>query len=89
MKTRRKPIALEFVVEPRVERIHVDRQPPFAPEVVPDVLVSRPHMAAVHAELRGQRADETLGVGAVRAVGMLLVGEERRVVQTGSPSARQ
>ena len=75
------PIALELVVQPRVERIDVDRQPALAPEVVPDVLVAGLHVdISATPSCCGQRAQEALGVVGPGAVGMRLVGEERRVV---------
>ena len=82
-------IALQFVVEARVEGIDVHRQLPFAPEVVPDVFVARLHVAGGHTEPRRERGDEALGVGGDVSVRMLLVGEEARVRPRGSPSARQ
>ena len=56
VKTRRRRVALQFVVETRVERIDVDRQLPLAPEVVPDVFVAGLHVRrSVTSELRGER----------------------------------
>ena len=46
------PGALHLVVEPRVERIDVDRQPALAPQVVPGVLVARLHVLRVQAQPR-------------------------------------
>ena len=42
------PLALELVVELRVERVDVHRQSSLAPQVIPDVLVSRGDMAVRH-----------------------------------------
>ena len=46
------PFAFERIVEPGVERIDVHRQPAFAPQVVPHVLVGGEYVAAAHAEAR-------------------------------------
>ena len=72
------PIALELVVEPRVERIDVDRQPALAPQVVPDVLVARLHVLAADAE-RSASARRNARRRRAVAVRGALVGDERRV----------
>ena len=76
-------IALHFVFEAGVEGVHVHRQLPFPPQVVPHVFVTRLHVGGGHAQLRGEGGDEALGVGRDVSVRMLFVGEEARVRPCG------
>ena len=69
LNTRRSALALHLVLQPGVEGIDVDGQPPLAPEVVPDVLVARLHVRGRHAEPDGERPDEARRVCRAVAAG--------------------
>ena len=74
-------VALQLVVEARVERIDVHRQLPFAPEVVPDVFVARLHVAGGDAELRRRaRVMKRSASAAPWPSGCCSSANERRVV---------
>jgi ABC-2 type transport system permease protein len=73
----------ELIVQARVEGIDVHRQLALAPEVVPDVFVTRLHVAGGHRQLSGERVDEALGVGGGVSVRMPLVGEQTPVRPCG------
>ncbi|KDB52787.1 hypothetical protein X805_16520 [Sphaerotilus natans subsp. natans DSM 6575] len=85
--------ALELVVQPRVERVDVDRQAALAPQVVPGVLIAGLHELVGQAQARGQAQHETLGIGRGVLVVVALVGEQRHVVPArlavGAPVGRQ
>ena len=68
--------AILFVLQLRLQRVDVDRQPPLGHEVVPDVLVRRDDVIAVHRQRVGQRTDESAGLGVAMAVVDGLVGDE-------------
>ena len=72
-------LALEFVVQPRVEGINVHRQLALAPQVIPDVFVAGQDAIGVQAQHAGQRVDKAAGVfrGVVR--GQAFVGKQGRV----------
>ena len=71
--------ALHLVAEFGIERVHIDRQAAFAPQVVPDVFIGAEHVSVAQAQLRRQRPGEALGVGAGVVGGHALVGKQRRV----------
>ncbi len=56
------PLSLELVVEARVERIDIQRQAAFAPQVVQDVLESRRDMRVAQPQRGGKRAQKPLRV---------------------------
>ena len=76
-------LALHFVLETRVEGIHVHRQLSFAPEVVPHVLERSLRVASGHTQPRGEGGDEALGVGGDVSFWMRLVREATRVCPGG------
>ena len=85
--------ALELVVELGVERVDVDRQLAFAPQVVPAVLVTRGDEVGRQPELARQRLGEALRVLGRIAGRIALVGEAGLVVPdrlaVGAPVERQ
>ncbi len=87
------PGALHLVVEPGVERIDVHRQPPFAPQVVPGVLVCGLDERRVQAQPSRQGVDEAARVGTGIRRRPPLVGEAARIVPArlavGPPEHRQ
>ena len=87
------PLAFEFIVEPGIERIDIDRQAAFAPKVVPDVFIAGLDEAGVQSELARERLDEALAVFVGGPAGLALVGKQTVVVPArlaiGAPIARQ
>ena len=71
--------ALLFVLQLRLQRIDVDRQPPLGPEVVPDVFIRRDDVVAIHGQRFRQRVDESARFRAAMPVVLGLVGDERFV----------
>ena len=71
--------AFHLVAKLGIERVHIDRQAAFAPQVVPDVLIGAEHVGVAQDQLRGQRPGEALGVGAGVVGGDALVGKQGRV----------
>ena len=80
VEDRREPRALFLVLELRLERVDVHRQPPFPPEVVPDVLVRGDRMLRVDAQHAGELHDEVPRVRLSVPVVDGLVGDERVVL---------
>ena len=72
-------LALQGIVEPCIERIHVGRQPALAPQVVPGVLVGREHVGRIQCQSRGNAAQKACGLPFGRAMVGRLVGKQRRV----------
>jgi hypothetical protein len=85
--------ALQFVVELRIRRADVHRQPPFAPKVVADIFMPRLHVLHADAQALRERGAEALRVGAGVAQRLALVGEQGRIVPArltvGAPADRQ
>ena len=71
--------ALERIVDPRIEGVDVDRQPPFAPQVVPRVLVGGKDEFRIEAERARERVQEAFRLRIRDAVVLALVRLERRV----------
>src|SRR5438046_2411577 len=71
------PAALLFAGEIRGQRVDIDRQPPFLPQVVPDILVGGNHMLLVDAEHAGQCGDEGQRLAIAMAIVDGLIGNER------------
>ena len=69
---------LERVVDARIERVDVDRQPALAPQVVIDVLEGREDVFGRDAQALGDALEETPGMLGGGAVIDALVGVERR-----------
>src|SRR5689334_17280242 len=76
------PVALERILETRIEGIDVRGQRPLPPEVVPDVLVGREHELVLEPKAAGERAQEGAGLRLARAA-IRFVREERRVLPHG------
>ena len=68
-----------LVVQLGVERVHIDRQAAFAPQVVPRILIRRLNVLVGNAKAFAQRMGEQLRVRAVVVSGLALVGKQRWV----------
>ena len=70
--------ALHLVGQFGVKRVHVDGQPPFAPQVIPGVLVTWLHEFIRQAQVGCQFGGEPVRVFAGVVAGFALVGKQRR-----------
>ena len=77
------PFALERIGDACIDRIDVERELPFAPQVVVDVLVRGKDVAGVEAEARRDATQETCGRGLVGAAWLVLVSDQRAIAPEG------
>ena len=75
----REPRALLFVLQLGLQRVDVHRQPPFPPEIVPDVFVRGDGMLRADPQQVGELHDEALRLRLAVPVVDRLVGDERVV----------
>ena len=73
-------LAFERVIEPGVERVDVDRQAMFTPEVIVDILVGWKDMLRVEPQAPGKRLQEAPGECRVGTVVASFVGVKRGIV---------
>ena len=71
--------AFHRVVEPRVERIDIDRQLAFAPQVVPDVFVGGENVFRIEREFFCDARQKSAGLLFSDAVAGRFVGKQRRI----------
>ena len=76
--------AFQHIVKPRVERVNVDRQFAFTPQVVKGVLKARLDRPFADPQIPAQGAHKPLGIGVGCSAWEAFVGKKIRVAPTGS-----